>query len=762
MKTHRIHLILAALCLLPGFLAAQTITTGVPGFISYQGRVLNNTGGLVGSPTPVNRTVIFRIWDHPSNTLTSNLIYSEQQTVTIADGEFSVLVGQGVATTGSQFGYSETAKKLADIGTAFGGSARYLGVTVDDGTAAVDNEITPRQQIVSSAFSFRAKFAETLGTSASTALTVVDSGNIGVGNTNPPARFTVSAAGTGTGSPQMVITADDTTERLRIGVDSTGNGTGYIQSFKEGTGAQNLLLNPSGGRVGIGTTTPAVTLDVRGTASGSKGQLVLVDSANASSSVASVANISGWGNNIATDTGSTGRLWYVGSASASSHDISVWNQSNANLLLGTNNAERIRITGSGNVGIGQTNPGAKLDVNGNINATGTLGVTGTNGSFSTPFFPPSGTTTLSLYVSGVGVNEPQMRFNRASDGQFYDIGMNGSNGFVIEDNDTPRLTINSAGNVGIGETNPAGKLVVSGNVGINTGGTAPVCPLQVKGLYTPAITGKFFNASSTGLGTFTSSVNYISLKSEWYVEAFGFIAVSDKRIKNVVRQSEGSKDLDTIQRLKVTDYRLIDRIQEGGGMQKGFIAQEVQEIIPEAVREDKGYVPGIYAVAEEVLFDAESKSLSLTMSKVHDLKVGEMVRLIGDEGIKELEVTGVTDDKSFSVGPVEEGMKRVFVYGKQVDDFLSVDYNRIFTTGISAIQQLKMEKDSEVKVLQEKNADLRARVKALEAQAQRLAELEANGKALEAKLAAIEKLLLENGKPAAQPVSIKKTANGAE
>lgn len=260
-------LILVAL-LLPSFLSAQA-TSGVPGFISYQGRVLDSAGNAVGAATPVNRRVVFRIWDHPSNTLAGNLIYSEEQTVTIADGEFSVLVGQGVTTSGTQFGYAEANKgPQADpptlIADAFAASTRYLGVTIDDGTAAVDNEITPRQQIVASAFAFRARYAETVGTSTRTAVSVLDSGNVGVGNTEPSALLTVTGANvsTTTSNPQMIITADDTSERLRLGVSSSGNGTAFIQSFKEGIGAQFLLLNPNGGRVGIGTTSPASTLHV--------------------------------------------------------------------------------------------------------------------------------------------------------------------------------------------------------------------------------------------------------------------------------------------------------------------------------------------------------------------------------------------------------------------------------------------------------------------------------------------------------------------
>ena len=35
-----------------------------------------------------------------------------------------------------------------------------------------------------------------------------------------------------------------------------GSGTGFLQAFKEGTGPQNLLLNPNGGNVGIGFAVP--------------------------------------------------------------------------------------------------------------------------------------------------------------------------------------------------------------------------------------------------------------------------------------------------------------------------------------------------------------------------------------------------------------------------------------------------------------------------------------------------------------------------
>ena len=162
----RIASLLATLCLFQSSHAA----TAVPDAISFQGRALTATGALMGAGTPVNRTVTFRIWDHPSNSLVTNLLYSEQQVVTIAEGEFSVLIGTGTATAGTPLTYPETEKGLptVKISDAFGGVSRYLGVTIDDGTAAVDNEISPRQQFVTSTYAMRAKVAEGVDSSAIT------------------------------------------------------------------------------------------------------------------------------------------------------------------------------------------------------------------------------------------------------------------------------------------------------------------------------------------------------------------------------------------------------------------------------------------------------------------------------------------------------------------------------------------------------------------------------------------------------------------
>jgi hypothetical protein len=199
---HCLRLLFAA-ALLVGTTHAQN--TAVPDYLSYQGRALNADGTTIGSGTPVNRTVTFRVWDHPSNSLVANLIYSEQQVVTISNGEFSALIGAGAATTGTALGYSESTKGVPTVKisspSVFGAATRYLGVTIDDGTAAVDNEISPRQQFVTSSYAFRAKVAESVEANA------ISSGMLATGavGSNQLAAASVTSAKLGTSA---VLTAN--------------------------------------------------------------------------------------------------------------------------------------------------------------------------------------------------------------------------------------------------------------------------------------------------------------------------------------------------------------------------------------------------------------------------------------------------------------------------------------------------------------------------------------------------------------------------
>mgnify|MGYP000673893941 CR=1 FL=1 len=832
----RLATLLASLCLMQSA-HAQTITSAVPGFISYQGRALNSTGTVMGSGTPVNRTVTFRIWDHASNSLTANLVYSEQQVVTIAEGEFSVLVGAGSATAGTPLGYSETGKgtptvKINDL-SVFGGADRFLGVTIDDGTAAVDNEVSPRQQIVSSAYALRSRYAEQLGSNGGTALTALDSGNVGIGNTSPPSRFTVTAAATGTSTPQMIITADDVTERLRLGVDSTGTGTGFIQSFKEGIGggAQNLLLNPNGGNVGIGTTTPGFPLSMSNTLGdkialhGTSGahfgfgiqnnQFQIHTDTNAadvvfgygtSAAMTETMRIKGNGK-VGIGTAQPANLFSVlapitaltaTSTVTSANAIAAIGASDVALHFGNhdnnngyaswiqsmrtwdNYAFPIALNpNGGNVGIGISLPTAKLDVNGNAYVRGQINLTGA-------IVMANEQSIWGTSIAGA----PEVAFwPRSADGTYLNYG---TAGFYIRNNaSATTMFMGNNGNIGIGTTAPSTRFTLDD--GVNTGVYASMTisrPLnshtgshmafirsgaQAMGVgYAPSlntfgfgqgVSGVAFNPNylsidqNTGnvqIGTAsnqarlnigTSSGTYATIG---YLDTNGgqagdsasathntsifadgriiapYVGInSDLRIKTDLHPSDSGMDLTTLMEIAVTDYHLKDKVANGKGPQKKVIAQQVETVYPQAVLQTTGVVPDLYKKATVKKGWVELAT---------DLKKGDRVKLIGKTDQSVHEVLEIRDGAFRPDGQVKD--EQVFVYGREVSDFRTVDYDAIAMLNVSATQELARK----LATVQAENAALRR-------------ELAAKEQSMEARLITLERRI--SGESAAKTVSLK-------
>lgn len=162
-------------------------TSNVPTLMNYQAYVTDASGVPIGQtagePAPVDRLVHFRFWDHATNadkTAGGNLLFSHSQTVTINNGDFSVLLGQGGAITGDVSTYTD----FADV---FNSKDVFLGITVDvdGGDISNDGEIAPRQQLVSAAFAFRSKVAESVDNlainSAMLAVDAVNSDNLRAG-----------------------------------------------------------------------------------------------------------------------------------------------------------------------------------------------------------------------------------------------------------------------------------------------------------------------------------------------------------------------------------------------------------------------------------------------------------------------------------------------------------------------------------------------------------------------------------------------------
>lgn len=266
--------------------------------------------------------------------------------------------------------------------------------------------------------------------------TYFNGGSVGVGTTNPGAKLHVVSASTVPGNRgQFTVGIGNGTGNgnLDIGFNSAST-YAWLQPTVDGVSYNNLILNPSGGNVGIGTTNPNHKLDVSG--AGIKVDGGTSNATNDATLYVTATNNNDWGLIVNKNNGS---------ATEYGLRVDVGASATYGMRLMGGGAETFRVSGggagyfAGNVAIGTTAQTSKLKVSNGTNEAINVSGGHIGGLNSSPV--NSDHAVPKLYVDN----------NFAPIGSSWAAGANGS-------------VYRGTGNVGVGTSNPSQKIEVTGGI----------------------------------------------------------------------------------------------------------------------------------------------------------------------------------------------------------------------------------------------------------------------------------------------------------
>jgi hypothetical protein len=385
-----------------------------------------------------------------------------------------------VGTSGINISYNDNANTL---------TIAYTGVSGGGGGVTISNYGDNR---------LLTSDGTTTGINAESNVVINSSGNVGIGTTSPQQRFVVSNSGAE--GMEIIPALNSNESRIQTYNRSTSAWNKFsinCSTFELFTnGGTTTIFGNTSGNVGIGTTSPQARLHVSSTNDGVQGIFTGAQTANTQSILFRSA--------YHTNNGTAGfaNIGWIDNASQGGH-LTFGTTSDSSGTTGIP-TERMRITSSGNVGIGSTSPTHRLEVV--KSSPSSLGAIArfyhgpsSDRSFeigvheTTPFpvyiqARNTGTTTNTISIQpyggsvGIGTNNPSNKldvrggeiyktttdfvfgttgsllsiYNGASTGNTYSaIGALSAGGSAWNN-----LVLQVGGNVGIGTTNPSYKLDV--------------------------------------------------------------------------------------------------------------------------------------------------------------------------------------------------------------------------------------------------------------------------------------------------------------
>jgi hypothetical protein len=372
---------------------------------------------------------------------------------------------------------------------------------------------------------------------------IYDNGtSVGIGDTNPDAKLTVFRT-----ESTYAVNLSDTESRAGLSVKSSsnfdskltissgGSSRQYIQAVNNAaTTGRDIAINPYGGNVGIGTTSPAAKLEVEG-----------------SDHLFQISTSSSTGNPYMSFNQAGTRRSFIQHNNSGDYLKLASEYGGISFFTGTAGGEtqKMTILSGGNVGINSTNPHQKLTIRGNDNYVATEQTSYAWGGTNT-IGVRMGTSTAGLLDFrrwDGGVTHGTAVITQVTSDGGWGLDFRVDNKSTNTAATTSRMFLSTSGEVGIGDTTPSYKLDVNGTI------------------------------RATG----------------------DVIAYSDIRVKENIKTIDNA--VNKVKALRGVEYNKIDSTEKSIGV----IAQEIEEVIPEVVREDdQGMKSVAYGNITAVLIEA--------------------------------------------------------------------------------------------------------------------------------------------------------------
>lgn len=216
--------------------------------------------------------------------------------------------------------------------------------------------------------------------------------------------------------------------------------------------------------------------------------------------------------------------------------------------------------------------------------------------------------------------------------------------------------------------------------------------------------------NTTGTVSISNSLaEYVSLYASYVIATgTGFTINSDERIKKNIAYLSSGKSLELVNALKPCAFEYVD-VTKGTVPKYGYLAQEVETVLPNVVYTNPSYIPNFYEI---VKIDECRQKIYLESKTTESLAIGTKLQFYDIQNVAIVrEVQSIIDERSFTVTDAfPEGTETLFLYGQEVGDFRSIDTDQINVVLLSALQETSKkiaDREKTIRELKQITADLR-------------------------------------------------------